>query len=58
MMENMSRMDDNVIEEVGMWEIAALILALFVLLVAGGLTLAIFFFALERLSEYTRENER
>ena len=45
-------------EEVGMWEIAALILALFVLLVAGGLTLAIFFFALERLSEYTRENER
>jgi hypothetical protein len=26
--------------------------------VAGGLTLAIFFFALERLSEYTRETER
>ena len=41
-----------------MWEVAALILALFVLLVAGALTVAIFFFVLDKLSTYTREGER
>ena len=58
MWQNMSRMDDNVMEEIGMWEVAALILALFVLLVAGALTVAIFFFVLDKLSAYTREGER
>jgi len=58
MWQNMSRMDDNVMEEIGMWEVAALILALFVLLVAGALTVAIFFFVLDKLGAHTREGER
>lgn len=40
-----------------MWEVAALILALGAVIVVGALTVGIFFFAIERLSEYTREKE-
>lgn len=40
-----------------MWEVAALILAMLLVIVVGAMTLAIFFFAVERLQDYGREKE-
>lgn len=40
---------------VTMWEVAALILAMLLVIVVGAVTLAIFFFAVERLQDYGRE---
>ena len=41
-----------------MWEVFALIVALFVMIAVGALTLFVFFYALEKLSDYTREGEK
>ena len=38
-----------------MWEVGALILAILLVIVVGAVTLAIFFFAVERLQDYGRE---
>ena len=40
-----------------MWEVAALILAILLVILVGAVTLFIFFFAVERLQDYGREKE-
>jgi hypothetical protein len=42
---------------VSMWEVLALILAMFLVIVVGAVTLAVFFFAIERLQAYGGEKE-
>ena len=40
-----------------MWEIGALILAMLLVIVVGAVTLAVFFFAIEKLQAYGRDKE-
>jgi hypothetical protein len=40
-----------------MWEVLALILAMFLVIVVGAVTLAVFFFAVDKLQAYGGEKE-
>ena len=57
MWQNMSRMVHNVMEEVGMWDVVALVAVMFIGLGLGGVALAVFFYAVERLQAYGRDKE-
>jgi hypothetical protein len=47
MWQNMSRMDDNVMEEIDMLDVMALIAVLFIGLGLGGVAIAVFLYALD-----------
>jgi hypothetical protein len=49
MMENMSRMDDNVMEEIVMLDVMALIATLFIGFGLGGVCIAVFMYVIEKM---------
>jgi hypothetical protein len=55
MMENMSRMDDNVMEEIDMLDVMALIAVLFIGLGVGGVAIAVFMYALDKMQNGGRK---
>jgi len=55
MWQNMSRMDDNVMEEIDMWDVTALIAALFIGFGLGGIAIAVFMYALDKMQNGGRK---
>ena len=55
MWQNMSRMDDNVMEEIDMLDVMALIAVLFIGLGVGGVAIAVFMYALEKMQNGGRK---
>jgi len=55
MWQNMSRMDDNVMEEIDMLDVMALIAVLFIGLGLGGVAIAVFMYALDKMQNGGRK---
>jgi hypothetical protein len=55
MWQNMSRMDDNVMEEIDMLDVMALIAVLFIGLGVGGVAIAVFMYALDKMQNGGRK---
>jgi hypothetical protein len=58
MWQNMSRMDDNVMEEIVMLDVFALIATLFIGFGLGGVAIAVFMYALDKMQNGGRDDTR